>query len=334
MHQCTNAPTHLPRPDAATVCTQPATLCLQVPLLYWLGGVTLLFSWYVQNLALVKIYRRPKALDHHVAERSRQFLCLLLGLHVCSSTAFYTRQAYVTGSQWDAASQEPFTLSFLACLVYLVFELASGDMMCEAVRLRDGSGLLHPLTLLRYMPLGALPYLLGCTPHLATSLSQVRFRSCSADRQSGADRLFQEVLDEATAVDSSTHFKEYRCPAPRVPPAAKGALWSGFRGVLFGSNELRSRNFASLRRSSAVKVAADASARWRKGSTERAGGESKGGAAGEASSSASPEAPGAVGVASGSRRSSTCEDLSGSLSESLSRLAPSRSMTTGSVDLL
>ena len=187
------------------------------------------------------------------------------------------------------------------------------------------------------MPSGALPYLPGHTPDRATSFSQVRFRSCSADRQSGADRLFQEVLDEATAVDSSTHFKEYRCPAPRVPPAAKGALWSGFRGVLFGSNELRSRNFASLKRSSAVKVAADASARWRKGSAERAGGGSKGGAAGEASSSASPEAPGAVGavgVASGSRRSSTCEDLSGSLSESLSRLAPSRSMTTGSVDLL
>ena len=184
------------------------------------------------------------------------------------------------------------------------------------------------------MPSGALPYLPGHTPDRATSLAQVRFRSCSADRQSGADRLFQEVLDEATAVDSSTHFKEYRCPAPRVPPAAKASVWSGFRGVLFGSNELRSRNLSGLRRSSASKVAADASARWRKGSAERAGGGSKGGAAGEASSSASPEAPGAVGAASGSRRSSTCEDLSGSLSESLSRLAPSRSMTTGSVDLL
>ena len=66
----------------------------------------------MQNLALVKIYRRPKALDHHVAERSRHFLVVLLGLHVCSSTAFYTRQAYVTGSRLDAASQEPFTLSY------------------------------------------------------------------------------------------------------------------------------------------------------------------------------------------------------------------------------
>jgi len=187
------------------------------------------------------------------------------------------------------------------------------------------------------MPSGALPYLPGHTLHLATSFSQVRFRSCSADRQSGADRLFQEVLDEATAVDSSTHFKEYRCPAPRVPPAAKASVWSGFRGVLFGSNELRSRNLTGLRRLSPSKMAADASARWaagRKGSAERAGGGSKGGAAGEASNSASPEAPGAVGAAAGSRRSSTCEDLSGSLSESLSMLAPSRSMTTGSVDLL
>lgn len=102
--------------------------------------MTLLFSWYVQNLALVKIYRRPKALDHHVAERSRQFLCMLLGLHVCTSTAFYTRQAYVTGSHWDTEAMEPFTLSFLACLAYLLFELASGDMMREAVRLCDWSG--------------------------------------------------------------------------------------------------------------------------------------------------------------------------------------------------
>lgn len=185
-----------------------------------------------------------------------------------------------------------------------------------------------------HAPLGALPYLLGYTPHLATFLSQVRFRSCSADRQSGADRLFQEVLDEATVADSSTHFKEYRCPAPRVPPAAKQSVWSGFRGVLFGSNELRSRNSTGLRRSLAVKAAAEASARWRKGSAERAGGGSTGGAAGETGSSTSSEAPGAVGAVAGSRRSSTCEDLSGSLSESLSRLAPSRSLTTGSVDLL
>jgi hypothetical protein len=125
------------RPDEATSRAQPACLRPQVPLLYWLGGVTLLFSWYVQNLALVKIYRRPKALDHHVAERSRHFLWLLLGLHVCSSTAFYTRQAYVTGSHWDTEAMEPFTLSFLACLAYLLFELASGDMMREAVRLCD-----------------------------------------------------------------------------------------------------------------------------------------------------------------------------------------------------
>lgn len=173
-------------------------------------------------------------------------------------------------------------------------------------------------------PIPARPSLLAHAPHLAASLSQVRFRSCSADRQSGADRLFQEVLDEATAVDSSTHFKEYRCPAPRVPPAAKESVWSGFRGVLFGSNELRSRNLARQRRSSASKAAADASARWRKGPAEWASG----------GNSASQEAPGAVVSGSGSRRAATCEDLSGSLSESLSRLAPSRSITTGSVDLL
>jgi hypothetical protein len=94
-----------------------------VPLLYWLGGGTLLFSWYIQNLALVKIYRRPKSLDHHVAERSRSFLCVLLFLHVASSTAFYTRQAYVTGATWDAEAQLPFTLSFLFLLFYLLLEL-------------------------------------------------------------------------------------------------------------------------------------------------------------------------------------------------------------------
>ena len=93
-----------------------------VPLLYWLGGGTLLFSWYIQNLALVKIYRRPKSLDHHVAERSRSFLCVLLFLHVASSTAFYTRQAYVTGATWDAEAQLPFTLSFLFLLFYLLLE--------------------------------------------------------------------------------------------------------------------------------------------------------------------------------------------------------------------
>ena len=49
----------------------------------------------------------------------------------------YTRQAYVTGSHWDTEAMEPFTLSFLACLAYLLFELASGDMMREAVRLCD-----------------------------------------------------------------------------------------------------------------------------------------------------------------------------------------------------
>ena len=293
----------------------------------------------MQNLALVKIYRRPKALDHHVAERSRHFLCALLGLHVCTSTAFYTRQAYVTGSHWDAEAMEPFTLSFLACLAYLLFELASGDMMREAVRLRDGPGGLHAPPHLAACPCGALPYLpwpelLAHAPHLAASLAQVRFRSCSADRQSGADRLFQEVLDEATAVDSSTPFKEYRCPAPRVPPAAKESVWSGFRGVLFGSNELRSRNLARQRRSSASKAAADASARWRKGPAEWSSGGCKGGVAGEANNSASQEASGAVGSGSGSRRASTCEDLSGTLSESLARLAPSRSITTGSVDLL
>ena len=140
---------------------------------------------------------------------------------------------------------------------------------------------MHPLTYpcrvpLRRAPIPARPNLLARAPHLAASLAQVRFRSCSADRQSGADRLFQEVLDEATVADSSTHFKEYRCPAPRVPPAAKESVWSGFRGVLFGSNELRSRNLARQRRSSASKAAADASARWRKGPAEWTSGGCKG----------------------------------------------------------
>ena len=75
-----------------------------MPLLYWLGGGTLLFSWYIQNLALVKIYRRPKSLDHHVAERSRSFLCVLLFLHVASSTAFYTRQAHIADAGGSGAT--------------------------------------------------------------------------------------------------------------------------------------------------------------------------------------------------------------------------------------
>ena len=65
------------------------------PLLYFVGGATLLFSWCMQNLMLAKVYKRPRPLDHQAAERSRACLMLLLLLHVCSSTAFYTRQAYV-----------------------------------------------------------------------------------------------------------------------------------------------------------------------------------------------------------------------------------------------
>ena len=330
--------------------------------------------WHVHVLLYL-----PQALDHHVAERSRFFLCVLLGLHVCSSTAFYTRQAcacggvrmacvwrvhgacitcawcvhgvcmallhnllhpagqrgwlgvgwvdkpvatstipaptvthagdyhqaYVTGSEWDAASQEPFTLSFLAYLVFLFFELASGDMMREAVH---------------------------C--------------NIVGRHQDGADRLFQEVLDEATAANSSTHFREYRCPAPRVLPAAKETVWSGFRGALFGSNALRQQTLgrfpsgalparlAKQRRSEMhSEMSAEAAARWRKGYSERADGGPKSGAASGARNHTPPEAP-STEAAGGSKRSSTYEDLSGSLSESLSTLVPTRSMTTGCVDLL
>lgn len=59
-----------------------------VPLLYWIGGGTLLLYWFIQNVALVKVYRRPRSLDHRLAERSRGFLLVLLLLHVCSSSAF------------------------------------------------------------------------------------------------------------------------------------------------------------------------------------------------------------------------------------------------------
>lgn len=241
------------------------------------------------------------------------------------------------------ASQGPFTLSFLAYVLYLGFEL----IMREAVRLQSCSGLLHlfpcllhpvpcllhPFTLLT-TPLLAYytPYFVTChwacvsascsathpllyfaaLSHLVASPPQLRFRSCSVDRQTGADRLFQEVLDEATAADSSTHFKEYRCPAPRVPPAAKESVrWSVFRGMLFGSNELRSNLPAgkSPRRHNKLGLARSAS--------EILAG-----------------VVGAVGGPGVSRRASTCEDLSGSLTDSPSKLTPSCSVTTGSVDLL
>jgi hypothetical protein len=50
------------------------------PILYWIGGTALLLSATIQKFMLVKVYRKPRALDDDLAERSRTFLqvCVLV----------------------------------------------------------------------------------------------------------------------------------------------------------------------------------------------------------------------------------------------------------------
>ena len=40
------------------------------PLLYFVGGFVLLYSFSVEKLALINVYKRPRSLDETAAERS------------------------------------------------------------------------------------------------------------------------------------------------------------------------------------------------------------------------------------------------------------------------
>ena len=97
------------------------------PLLYLLGGTALLIGFFVEKLALVSLYRRPRAVDECVAERCRLFLIAISSLHVIMSCLFYSERAYSTGSDWTFVTMRPFTYAFALWTLYLVTELAGGD---------------------------------------------------------------------------------------------------------------------------------------------------------------------------------------------------------------
>ena len=92
------------------------------PLLYLLGGLALLFGFFCEKLALVKMYRRPPSTSEHAAERCRIFLLGLTFMHVCSSCVFFSQQAYVTGSRWDFVEMRPFALAFVLVVGWYLVE--------------------------------------------------------------------------------------------------------------------------------------------------------------------------------------------------------------------
>ena len=61
------------------------------PILYFVGTAVVATSFAIQKLALVKMYRRPRALDASLAERSRTILSLLLVLKTLAACLFQAR---------------------------------------------------------------------------------------------------------------------------------------------------------------------------------------------------------------------------------------------------
>ena len=101
-------------------------------------------------MALIKIYRRPRCLNDHLAERSRDLLSFLGLLHVGFSCLFLLRSALITRSLGGAGAPEsmspgsrtaearvagadvptelhdelkPFTYAFVASLLYMLILL-------------------------------------------------------------------------------------------------------------------------------------------------------------------------------------------------------------------
>jgi hypothetical protein len=92
------------------------------PILYFACGVSLLWAFFVQKTALVKIYARPRTLDESVAERARDFLSLLAAMHVCTSCLFYVRAwLSAAGDRANLLHElRPFTTAFVVLLVYYI----------------------------------------------------------------------------------------------------------------------------------------------------------------------------------------------------------------------
>ena len=66
------------------------------PLIYFLGSLVLFVSFNIQKAALVKVYKKPRALDSQIASRSRSILYGLLWAKVLAASLFQVRQAFVS----------------------------------------------------------------------------------------------------------------------------------------------------------------------------------------------------------------------------------------------
>ena len=101
-----------------------AAICLvfapAAPLLYFVASLALFAMYGAQKLALVKVFRRPPLLDDEIAERSREFLGVLLLVHSVSAAYFYTAQAEESASDVSLGQSAPLALGLLAWLVYAV----------------------------------------------------------------------------------------------------------------------------------------------------------------------------------------------------------------------
>ncbi len=107
------------------------------PLLYFVGTAVVATSFAIQKLALVKMYKRPRALDASLAERSRTVLYLLLVLKTLAACLFQVRQALVAnrvnGSDLDLFEDSvPLIIAILAVAVYGIFDFVVAPCLCHA----------------------------------------------------------------------------------------------------------------------------------------------------------------------------------------------------------
>jgi len=119
--------------DRYASCLKLAAIVLifspAAPLLFFIGAAVLGVSFNLQKLALVKFYKRPRAVDAKLAERSRILLVAVLWLKWASACIFLVRQAHVASEAsgipvdyWDTV---PLICSFFLLLSYLVYELVA-----------------------------------------------------------------------------------------------------------------------------------------------------------------------------------------------------------------
>mmetsp|Transcript_19510 Transcript_19510/g.64493 ORF Transcript_19510/g.64493 Transcript_19510/m.64493 type:complete len:421 (+) Transcript_19510:216-1478(+) len=170
------------------------------PILYFIGGTSLLLSAAVQKFMLIKVYARPSALDDDLAKRSRVFLQALLFLHVTMAPIFYAERnhaverakAYAACSQ-RASGEERGLIDGL---------FGGGAPDCEAAAAAAASDDLGEMTPFFYAFGVLLCYLV-----FGRLLQALFFSRDEESEESGAGgRRFQEALD-LNSVD------EYVCPA-------------------------------------------------------------------------------------------------------------------------